>query len=100
MQHKLARILKFTIKEFSDVDVDFIRDRCIEGTDMDGSSQAAQLTNNAKLITGMNSESIIVGEGEYQHDLVFCAMISNGDKVSNKYIYYIHATIDRLKESE
>lgn len=74
----IARILKYTVEEFFSYDVSFIRDRCIEQNQINLEQQQRAKGDKVYIpetITGRNGNSSIVGEGEFDFDVNFEALI-------------------------
>ena len=70
----LARIMKYTVEELRDYDIEFIMD-CIEGeVEVSKYTVRPQLPKKEK-ITGMNTESTIPGEGKATFDIRFAVVI-------------------------
>lgn len=70
----IARVLKFTVDEFSELDINYIRDFCIERKQiyhMPKELTGEQDGLSAEMITGRDSESTIGGEGAFRYDVVF-----------------------------
>lgn len=78
----IARILKFTVEEFSSLEVNFIRDCCIEQNQI--YQKKEQLSDRgcgyiSERVIGRNGNSTIVGEGEFDFDIHFDAQILEKD---------------------
>ncbi len=75
----LARVMKYSVKEFSETPIEMILD-CIEGEPEIGVQRV--LPGHApEAITGMNTEDAVPGEGTLTFDIRFYAMTPGGERM-------------------
>lgn len=85
----IARVLKFTVDEFSELDINYIRDFCIERKQiyhMPKELTGEQDGLSAEMITGRDSESTIVGEGAFRYDVVFETLAPKDNESAEKLL--------------
>lgn len=74
----LAWILKYTVKEFSNYSIEQIKP-CIEGTPEVSCTPVEPGMTNAEVITGDNTEDVILNEGRIFYDIKFYVILQNSE---------------------
>lgn len=83
----LAWILKSTVEEFKDVDIQEIYTKCIEGEPVvskvyvnPGETKFNTLEKQKDIVIGMNTENSIINEGKVSFDIIFYVVLPKSKK--------------------